>query len=104
MTDRDCRRCGLKLTLENARTFDGRWTGACRDCEKLISRERQGDRHALNKLSERYAKALAVVEAARRVEATYSAFDPNYFSDQGRAVARAGLRAALAAFDEVADK
>ena len=59
---------------------------------------------ALNKLSERYAKALAVVDAARRVEATYSAFDPNYFSDQGRAVARAGLRAALAAFDEVADK
>ena len=46
MTDRDCRRCGLKLTLENARTFDGRWTGACRDCEKLIGRERQGDRHA----------------------------------------------------------
>lgn len=58
---------------------------------------------ALNKLSARHDKALAVVEAARGWLEREHAYSPLMgWSDQGRAVAQAALRAALAAFDEVA--
>jgi hypothetical protein len=38
---RQCRRCGIRLTTKNARTYDGRWVGACRECENAETRERQ---------------------------------------------------------------
>lgn len=40
LTDRDCRTCGTKLTTANARTYQGRWVGACRRCESAAASER----------------------------------------------------------------
>jgi hypothetical protein len=40
-TRRQCRRCGIRLTTKNARTYDGRGVGACRECENAETRERQ---------------------------------------------------------------
>jgi hypothetical protein len=40
MTERKCRRCEVVLTLDNARTYQGRWVGACRHCESVMASER----------------------------------------------------------------
>lgn len=39
--ERACRRCGVRLTVDNARTYDGRWVGACRTCETAESTARK---------------------------------------------------------------
>ena len=41
MNELDCRRCGVTLTEENARTYQGRWIGACRSCESVLTTERR---------------------------------------------------------------
>lgn len=33
LTNLLCRRCLVPLTEKNARTYKGRWVGACRKCE-----------------------------------------------------------------------
>jgi hypothetical protein len=39
-----CRKCGDRLTSENARRSRGRWVGACRACETEESQARNGRR------------------------------------------------------------
>lgn len=35
-----CRGCGCTLTSGNARRYEGRWVGACRECESQEAQDR----------------------------------------------------------------
>lgn len=39
-----CSRCGVVLTEENARQYQGRWVGKCRQCEKVLQARWARDR------------------------------------------------------------
>lgn len=39
-----CSVCGVELTVNNARRYNGRWIGRCRSCESLANRKSHQDR------------------------------------------------------------
>lgn len=41
MNRRQCRGCGKPLTTDNARRWQGRWVGACKECEADETRQRK---------------------------------------------------------------
>lgn len=78
----ECRRCGDPLTTRNARRYQGRYVGACRQCESDESGQRAKGRRLLRQMEREVEARAALCHALEQVYAGDQAVETDAVLDQ----------------------